>query len=144
MADNSQNPGRKWRKIENDGDGNRYFDSYRFTPYTTDLAFYRDPNIYETEVARTTQDGGLDTHFADSDKPRGLRRTDEEIKAEIDILLNELRQVDAGDIQVDVKNGVAILSGNVSSPVERQTAEGITGNVLGVLDVRNQLKITPH
>jgi hypothetical protein len=56
MAEGRQSSGRKWRRIENDGDGNTYFDNFRFTPFTTDLKFFRDPKIYETDVPRTTQD----------------------------------------------------------------------------------------
>jgi hypothetical protein len=141
MSDENQNPGRKWRKVENDGDGNRYFDSYRFTPYTTDLEFYRDPNIYETEVARTTQEGDVESRSPDQDKPRGLRRSDERIKEEIESLLTQQGQVDASAIQADVNDGIVTLSGTVSSPFEIRTVEGIVQNVLGVLEVKNQLKI---
>ena len=141
MAEENQSPGRKWRKPENDGDGDRFFDSYRYTPYTTDLEFYRDPNIYETEVARTTQEGNVETRSSDKDKPRGLRRTDEEIKEEINTLLNQGGQVDDTDIQVDVKDGVVTLSGNARSPLEMRAAQGMAENVLGVLEVNNQLKI---
>jgi hypothetical protein len=143
MTEENQNPGRKWRNVENDGDGDRYFDSYRFTPYTTDLEFYRDPNIYETEVARTTQQGEVQPDSPDADKPRGLRRTDAEIKAEIETLLKQLGQVDAGDLQVDVSNGLVTLSGNVGSVAEMRAAEGIARNVLGVLRLKNQLNIKP-
>ncbi len=143
MADENQNPGHKWRKVENDGDGDKYFDSYRFTPYTTDLEFYRDPNIYETEVARTTQAGKVEPGSPDQDKPRGLRRTDTEIKEEIDRLLNEVGQINPRDVQVAVKNGIVTLSGNVHSPAEMQMAAGIPENVLGVLQVNNQMMITP-
>ncbi len=139
MTEENQNPGRKWRKVENNGDGDGYFDSYRYTPYTTDVEFYREPNIYETEVARTTQQGGEQPHSSMADKPRGLRRTDEEIRKEIEVLLSGTGQVNASAIQVDVRGGVATLSGNASSPQEMQTAEGIVRNVLGVLEVKNQL-----
>ncbi len=142
MADENQNPGHKWRKVENDGDGDRYFDSYRFTPFTTDLEFYRDPNIYETEVDRTTQTDNVDANSLDRDKPRGLRRTDEEIKEEIDRLLKDVGQVEPRDIHVDVKDGIATLSGNVHTPSEMRAATGIAENVLGVLKVKNQLNLT--
>jgi hypothetical protein len=141
MTDENQNPGRKWRKLENEGDGDKYFDSYRYTPYTTDLEFYRDPNIYETEIARTTETGDVEPRSPDRDKPRGLRRTDREIKEEIDALLNELGQVNPRDVQVDVRDGIVTLSGNVSSTAEMRAAEGIARNVLGVLALENQLNM---
>lgn len=139
MADANQNPGRKWRKLENEGDGNRFFDSYRYTPYTTDLEFFNDPTIYETGVARTTQEGELETDSPA--KPRGVRRSDKRIKEEIETLLRQHRQVDASDIEVTVKDGVATLSGKVSSPLDQRTAEEITKIVLGVVKVNNQLNI---
>ena len=141
MADENQNPGRKWRELENNGDGDRHFDSYRYTPYTTDLDFFRDPNIYETEVARTTQQGEIEAGTLDQDKPRGARRSDEQIKSEIETLLREHGPVDPRDIQVDVQGGVVNLSGEVSSPVEMRAAVGIAENVLGVLEVKNQMSI---
>jgi hypothetical protein len=139
MADDNQNPGRKWRKVENDGDGDRYFDSYRYTPYSTDLEFYRDPNIYQSGVSRTTQAGETEPRSSKTVKPRGLQRTDEEIKKEIESLLRQHGQVDARQIQVDVRQGVVTLSGNVTSPFGVQTAEGIARNVFGVLEINNQL-----
>jgi BON domain-containing protein len=139
MADANQNPGRKWRVLENEGDGNRFFDSYRYTPYTTDLEFFNDPKIYETEVARTTLEGKLETDSPA--KPRGVRRSDERIKEEIETLFHQHRQVDASDIEVTVKDGVATLSGKVSSPLEQRTAEEIAKIVFGVLKVNNQLRI---
>src|SRR5512145_2264335 len=87
MAENNQNPGHKWRKVENDGDGDRYFDSYRFSPFTTDLEFFRDLKIHETEVTRATQQGDLENDSYPGAGPRGVHRTDEMIKDEIDELL---------------------------------------------------------
>ena len=142
MAADNQNPGRKGRNIENDGDGNRFFDSYRFTPFTTDVEFFRDPKIYETKVARSTQKGDLETDSPYEVGPRGVHRTDKEIKEEIDRLLARHGQVDAKSIQVNVNDGIVTLAGNVRSQLERQTAEGIVENVFGVLDIKNQLNVS--
>jgi hypothetical protein len=141
MTEENQNPGRKWPSVENDGDGNRYFDSYRYTPFTTDLEFYKDPDIHETEVARSTQEGEVEPGSLDRDQPRGARRTDEQIKDEIKSLLRQHGQIDASDIYVDVMDGVVTLSGAVSGPMEMETAEGISGNVIGVLKINNKMTI---
>jgi hypothetical protein len=144
MADENQNPGRKWRGPEKEGDGNRFFESYRYTPFTTDLAFFRDPNIYETEVARTTQENNQDLDSSGEVRPHGERRTDGQIKKEIHSLLDRQGQFDAGKIRVDVENGTVTLSGNVGSNPDTQTAEGIVGNVFGVLKINNHLDISPQ
>ncbi len=141
MADENQNPGRKWREVENEGDGEKHFDSYRYTPFTTDLEFFRDPNIHETEVARSTQEGDLESGSLDRDKPRGARRSDGQIKSEIDTLLRENGRVDSRDIQVDAQEGVVTLSGSVGSPAEIRAAAGIAENVFGIQEVKNQLTI---
>lgn len=141
MADDNQNPGRKWRQVENDGDGNRYFDSYRFTPHTTDTEFFRDPRIYQTEVARTTQQGQAPSDSPGGAGPRGLQRSDERIRAEIEELLSGHGGVDARNFRVEVIDGTVTLSGNVHSQREKQTAEGIAGNVLGVQQVDNRLSV---
>jgi len=142
LEDQNHNPGRKWRAVENDGDGNRYFDNFRFTPYTTDLEFYKDPKIYETkDVPRTTQDRIKKSEDDAGRRPRGEQRSDERIKAEIKDLLSSLGELDSDEIQVDVNEGIVTLSGSVNSSYEKQTAERVTENVFSVLGVNNQLKI---
>lgn len=141
MADKDQNPGHKWRKVENEGDGNRFFDSYRFTPFTTDEEFFRDPKIYETKVTRSTQDSDVETDSSDGMGPRGLHRTDEQIREEIDELLARHGQVDTSSIRVDVNDRIVTLSGITSSQWEKLTAEGIARNALGVMEVNNQLTV---
>ena len=141
MADQEQNPGRKWRHVENDGDGNKYFNTFRFTPYTTDVEFYRDPVIYETDdVARSTQEASS-RHDTPTSGPRGNTRPDEQIQEEIDRLLSSHGQMNAAGLQVHVKDGIVTLSGNINSQYERDTAEKMVENVFGVLGVINNLKI---
>ncbi|MGE5462729.1 MAG: BON domain-containing protein [Syntrophothermus sp.] len=140
MRDQNQNPGRKWRTVENDGDGNTYFDTFRFTPYTTDTEFFRDPSIYETEVSRNTEQkasGSTDTR----ENPRGLHRSDDQIRDEVDEMLAAQGQIDASHIHVDVKDRVVTLLGSVPSEGQVPVAERIAENVLGVLDVNNQLQV---
>ena len=142
MADNNQNPGRKWRPLEQDGDGDKYFNQYRYTPYTTDTEFFRDPNIYEADEARrVTQDEPENLDPGGDPRPRGERRSDDGIQEEIQRLLDQHSQVDAHGIRVNVQNGWVTLSGTVESWPERQIAESIVRVVLGVLEVDNRLNV---
>jgi hypothetical protein len=142
MPDNNQNPGRKWGNPENDGDGDKYFDTYRYTPFTTDTEFFRDPNIYEAdEVARTTQDKSASPGFDIDPRPRGDRMPDERMKEEIQDLLAHHTLVDDSNIQVDVRQGVVTLTGNVDSSQEKRIAEQIARNAFGVLEVNNQILV---
>jgi osmotically-inducible protein OsmY len=142
LAENNQNPGRKWRQLEKDGDGDKYFDNYRYTPYTTDSEFFRDPNIYEAaEVPRVTQSQHEKERLENDPRPRGDRRPDERIKDEIQHLLARHEQVDARDIQVDVREGMVTLSGDVGSLQEKRIAERITSLAFGVTEIKNNLNI---
>jgi osmotically-inducible protein OsmY len=142
LTESNQNPGRKWRHLENDGDGNKYFDNYRFTPYTTDTEFFRDPNIYEAdEVPRVTRNERERQDFENDPRPRGDRRPDERIKEEIQDLLARHEQIDGSHIQVDVREGVVTLLGHVDNWQEKQVAERITSLAFGVTEIRNNLNI---
>ncbi len=79
MAEGSQSPRHKWRRIENDGDGNTYFDNFRFTPFTTDLEFFRDANIYETDGPRTNRDSNANPGSS-SENHRSNERMKDEIR----------------------------------------------------------------
>lgn len=73
--------------------------------------------------------------------PRNYRRSDARIAEDIndDLMINE--DVDATDIEVNVKEGVITLTGSVGSRQEKVKAEAIADSVAGVIDVRNELAI---
>jgi hypothetical protein len=73
--------------------------------------------------------------------PRGYRRSDERITEDINDRLTWHGHVDATEIQVDVKDGIATLTGNVNSRQEKRIAEYIAESIPGVSDVQNNLKI---
>ena len=80
MAVENPNPGEKRREMENDGDGDKFFNNYRYTPYTTDLEFFKDPVIHETDVVKSTQDGKTLSVPDDKVGPHGDRPAGERIK----------------------------------------------------------------
>jgi hypothetical protein len=73
--------------------------------------------------------------------PRGYRRSDERMIEDINDRLTWNGQIDATNIEVDVKDGIATLSGSVNSRQDKRMAEYIAENVSGVTDVQNNLKI---
>ena len=80
MAVENSNPGQKRREMEKDGDGDKFFNNYRYTPYTTDLEFFMDPVIHETDVVKSNQDGKTLSVPDDKVGHHGDRRADERIK----------------------------------------------------------------
>lgn len=67
--------------------------------------------------------------------------SDSEIR---EVVLDHLREdsnLDAADIDVDVRNGAVTLSGRVGTDSEVQIAENVVDDVLGIDDVNNELVV---
>ena len=58
-----------------------------------------------------------------------------------EILLNEI-ELDASKISINFQDGCLILSGEVLSRKDKKYAEHLVENILGVVDVMNQLRIS--
>ena len=121
---------------------NREVDRPPRAPNPTDLEFFNDPVIYEQDDVISAAEETHHKHDAErGSRPLGNRRQDQDIKQEIDRLLAWQKTIDATDVHVEVKEGVVTLSGNVGSPYEKDVAENITKNVLGIQHVNNLLNI---
>ncbi len=71
-----------------------------------------------------------------------VERSDKELLSDIAQALNVDPATDSYDVDVDVQDSVAILSGSVESYHERTLAEDIAENVKGVKEVDNRIKIS--
>ncbi len=69
------------------------------------------------------------------------QRTDDQIKTAIENILTEDPWLDASGIQVRVQQGIAQLSGTVTSRQAKRRAEDLADQVRGVRDVQNTLSI---
>jgi osmotically-inducible protein OsmY len=67
--------------------------------------------------------------------------TSSEIKAEIENGFARYANLENRNIDVDVKDGVVTLNGNVATYTERHEAEQAAWAALGVIDVANQLVV---
>ncbi|MBI2383494.1 MAG: BON domain-containing protein [Gammaproteobacteria bacterium] len=76
---------------------------------------------------------------ADKDRPQPIR--DAYLEGRIAGALALDPQVSVFDIDVEVKNGVAFLSGAVGSKVERDIAKEVARGVEGVTEVRNSIQV---
>ncbi|GEM_PF-1868506 len=71
-----------------------------------------------------------------------VKRTDEQIKAEVEQTLTDNSWLDASNVQVSsVQEGVVTLTGTVDSRDSKRRAEDLADEVLGVKDVQNNLQI---
>jgi hypothetical protein len=73
--------------------------------------------------------------------PKGYKRSDERIKEDVNERLTQDSQIDAGEIEVEVKNGEVTLTGTVESRQAKRRAEDVIENVSGVNEVHNQLRV---
>lgn len=74
--------------------------------------------------------------------PRGYRRSDERIREDVCDCLTDDAQIDASNLEVNVKDCEVTLSGSVNSREDKRRAEDLAENISGVKDVRNNLRIS--
>lgn len=73
--------------------------------------------------------------------PRGYKRSDDKIRADICERMTLHGELDAGHVEVDVSGGIVTLKGGVHNRHSKRLAEAICDSVSGVIDVINQLEI---
>lgn len=73
--------------------------------------------------------------------PKNYKRSDERIKEEVCEMLTHHHDIDAEDIEVDVKNGEVTLFGTVPERQMKHLAEDVAERCFGVTDVTNNLRI---
>lgn len=83
--------------------------------------------------------GSIDSHVGKG--PKGYKRADEKIHDEVCELLMNHYDIDASQIEVEVKGGVVNLGGAVESRRIKRMAEDVVFDLSGVVDVRNNLRI---
>jgi osmotically-inducible protein OsmY len=72
--------------------------------------------------------------------PQGYTRSDDRIKETVCEALHDDDHVDASHIEVVVKNGEVMLTGNVDDRRQKRLAEDLVERLPGVKDVQNQLR----
>jgi len=73
--------------------------------------------------------------------PLGYQRSDSRIREDVCERLTDAGDVDATSIAVAVEGGVVTLTGTLRDRATRRRAEDIAGEVAGVIDVLNRLRV---
>lgn len=71
--------------------------------------------------------------------PKGYRRSDERIKEDVCQALFDSYDVDASNIEVEVKDACVYLKGEVDDRMTKRMAEDTVENLNGVKDIQNML-----
>lgn len=73
--------------------------------------------------------------------PKGYKRSEDRIKEDISDLFTDDPELDASDIDIEVKEGDVVLRGNVVTRSQKRRAEDIAESVLGVGNVENRIRV---
>jgi len=74
--------------------------------------------------------------------PRGYRRSDERIREDVCELLTRHGEIDATDMDVDVRDATVMLRGTTDSGRTRRLVEELVEEIPGVRDVQNELRVS--
>lgn len=80
-----------------------------------------------------------DNHYGGG--PKGCLRSDDRIKEDVNEHPTRQHEVDASEIEVDVKNGEVTLKGTVDHRQANAIAEDVAEQVSGVREVHNQIRV---
>jgi osmotically-inducible protein OsmY len=75
--------------------------------------------------------------------PKGYKRSDERIREDVNERLTQDPEIDASEIEVQVKDGEVTLTGTVEMRYAKRRAEDLIENISGVREVHNQLRTRP-
>jgi hypothetical protein len=73
--------------------------------------------------------------------PRNYQRSDDRIREDLCDTIVRSGDIDAGDVEVEVKGGEVTLSGTVDHREDKRRIEDIAEQIFGVRDVHNQIKV---
>jgi len=85
---------------------------------------------------------GSTTVFAADSLEKDLSDANKEGRIWSSFALN--RQLNAFDLSVDVDGEIAVLTGTVEAPIDRELAEQVALNVSGVKTIENRIKVDPR
>lgn len=80
-------------------------------------------------------------HDSVFERQNGLKRSDSDLREEVNAALYEAKELDASNVKVEAINGNVILSGNVRSEELKVRAQKIAQSVEGVWKVINDLNV---
>lgn len=73
--------------------------------------------------------------------PKGYKRSDDRIKEDVCEALTHDSELDASNIDVEVKDGMVTLTGTVESRMAKRQAEDCVEHLSGVKDVTNNIRV---
>ena len=119
-------------------------ESYWETPSSQEaMALPMEAQAHEDTIQGSQTDLPEGQYGSDKIGPSAAEvyRSDQQIKNEIEELLDANDEVDVRDINVSVQQGRVILAGSVESLSQKSAAERIASNALGTTEIDNELQV---
>ncbi len=76
--------------------------------------------------------------------PKNYQRSDERIKEDVNDRLTDHPDIDPTDINVEVRGGEVMLTGEVNSRWDKRLAEDIAWQISGIKNIHNQLSVRSY
>ena len=112
--------------------------SGRWQPYGEGGQQFRSGS--STSQSGRGQSRGMGNGFSGKG-PKGYTRSDDRIKEDISDALMSNDDIDASEIEIEVRSGEVTLKGTVDSRWAKRQAEDVVDNVQGVQNVQNSLRV---
>lgn len=112
---------------------------YYYSPIDPDETYQRYERNYDGSLHFRGDRGGLRNYSGIG--PKNYKRSDERIYEEICEVLTLDPDVDATEIEVNVRDGEVTLSGAVETKSLARWAENAIEHVFGVKDINNRIKV---
>jgi osmotically-inducible protein OsmY len=73
--------------------------------------------------------------------PKGYKRSDDRIKDDIAGIFTRHHELDASEIEIEVRDGDVVLKGEVPLRTMRYLAENLAEDIYGVMNLDNQIRV---
>ncbi len=135
--------GQGWNEREM---GQRWNESWNSGPGQNDMGmdeygrgFGGRQGDYNRSTGRMGQGGMSGPHTGRG--PKGYQRADERIREDVCEALTQHGQIDASDVEIEVKGGEVTLNGTVDSRQTKRMAEDAIEHLSGVREIHNHLRV---
>jgi len=113
----------------------------RGQPGSRDLAGFRGPDADRDAAGHRSYLEHRETGPHAGRGPKNYRRSDDRIREELCDRLMAHPEIDASEIEVEVKEARVVLRGTVPDRRTKHRAEDLADHVLGALEIDNQLRV---
>lgn len=108
-------------------------------PHSGGRGNYGDSQYGNSQYGNSGQSGNSGQHTGRG--PKGYKRSDDRIHEDVNERLTQHPEVDASEVEVEVRNGEVTLKGSVEHRHAKRMIEDVVDQISGVKQVHNQIRV---